>query len=128
MEQALQKANFGRGGFTQRPEDMFKFKVPQLYNLMNSPFYGHGGNFNSVREVIEYKNNAVAQNPNVPNGQLSPHFKPLNLTEAEISALVEFIESGLYDPDLKRYEPTHLPSNNCFPNNDAQSQTDLGCN
>lgn len=23
----------GRGGFTDRPEDLYKFKVPQLYNL-----------------------------------------------------------------------------------------------
>lgn len=122
------EANLGRGGFTQQSVDMYKFKVPQLYNLINSPFYGHGGNFTSIRDVIVYKNNGVAQNGTVPNGQLASDFKPLGLTEAEITALTEFIENGLYDPNLMRYEPTHIPSGNCFPNNDSQSQMDLGCN
>jgi len=58
--------DLGRGGFTQNPEETDKCKTPQLYNLKDSPFYGHGGNFNSVREVIEYKNNAVPQNINGP--------------------------------------------------------------
>ena len=63
--------NLGRGGFTQKPEDMYKFKVPQLYNLRDSPFYGHGGSFTSLREVVEYKNEAVKENANVPDGQLA---------------------------------------------------------
>ena len=49
-------AHRGRGGFTGKAEDDYTFKVPQLYNLKDSPFYGHGGTFRSVREVIEYKN------------------------------------------------------------------------
>ncbi|RMG57488.1 MAG: cytochrome-c peroxidase, partial [Bacteroidetes bacterium] len=32
-------AHRGRGGFTGDPADDFKFKVPQLYNLKDSPFY-----------------------------------------------------------------------------------------
>ncbi|MEO1263256.1 MAG: cytochrome c peroxidase, partial [Bacteroidota bacterium] len=31
--------NLGRGGFTKREEDDYKFKVPQLYNLKGSGFY-----------------------------------------------------------------------------------------
>jgi len=30
--------DLGRGGFTQNPEDDYKFKTPQLYNLKDSPF------------------------------------------------------------------------------------------
>ena len=51
-------AYLGRGGFTGEEADMYKFKVPQLYNLVDSPFFGHGSSMRSVKEVIEYKNNA----------------------------------------------------------------------
>lgn len=119
--------NLGRGGFTNDPTDNFKFKTPQLYNLKDSPFMGHGGSFRSVREVIEYKNAAVPSNPNVPISQLSEEFHPLNLTEEEISDLTNFIENGLYDPNLMRYVPQQLPSGKCIPNNDIISQIDQGC-
>ncbi len=121
------KENKGRGGFTGRDADMFKFKVPQLYNLKDSPFYGHGSSFRSIEEVIRYKNNGVAQNPNVPEEQLSIHFKPLNLTEDEIADMIAFIETGLYDPDLDRYVPESLPSGQCFPFNDPVARAELDC-
>ncbi len=119
--------NRGRGGFTNLVEDFYKFKVPQLYNLKDSPFLGHGGNINSVKAMIEYKNNAIAQNSNVPIEQLASEFIPLNLTTTEIEALTDFIENGLHDPNLARYSPSELPSGLCFPNNDTQSKVDLGC-
>jgi cytochrome c peroxidase len=120
-------ANKGRGSFTLDPADDYMFKTPQLYNLKDSPFLGHGGTFTSVRDVVEYKNNAVAENANVPSSQLADGFIPLNLTDDEISDLVIFIEESLYDPDLLRYIPGELPSGNCFPNNDAVSIIDQGC-
>ena len=121
-------AILGRGGFTKREEDMFKFKVPQLYNLADSPFYGHGSSFVTVREVVAYKNAAIPENPTVPESQLSPAFKPLNLTESEIDDITAFLETALRDPNLERYVPESLPSGQCFPNNDPLSQMDLGCN
>jgi cytochrome c peroxidase len=119
--------NKGRGGFTGKAEDMYKFKVPQLYNLKDSPFFGHGGNFRSIREVIEYKNEAIPANPNVPADQLAEEFVPLGLTENEIDALTAFIQNGLHDPALHRYLPEYLPSGLCFPNNDPRSKQELGC-
>jgi cytochrome c peroxidase len=47
--------HLGRGGFTGIADDNFKFKVPQLYNLTDSPFLGHGGMFTSLREILDYK-------------------------------------------------------------------------
>lgn len=123
-----ESAKLGRGGFTGNAADEYKFKVPQLYNLKDSPFYGHGGNFTSVREVVEYFNAGVAQNSNVPAGQLSSFFVPLGLSDDEVTAITDFIENGLYDPNLARYEPSSVPSGLCFPNNDAQSRIDRGCN
>ena len=118
----------GRGGFTKNPNDEYKFKVPQLYNLTDSKHYGHGSSFNSVRDVVIYKNNGVKENTTVPNNQLAAQFKPLNLTEEEVSTLTDFIENGLYDPNLMRYQPDHVYSGNCIPMNDPQSKLDLGCN
>ena len=120
-------ANLGRGGFTGNADDDYKFKTPQLYNLKDSPFFGHGGNFTSVRKIVEYKNAGIAENTTVPETQLAEQFHPLNLTEQEITDLVNFIEYSLYDANLMRYVPSDLPSGNCFPNNDAISIIDQGC-
>ena len=121
------EANLGRYSFTKDDADKFKFKVPQLYNLADSKFYGHGASFRSVREVIEYKNAGVKQNSNVDGGQLASEFRPLNLTDSQIDDLVAFVEEALRDPNLKRYEPIGILSGNCFPNNDPISRVDLGC-
>jgi len=117
----------GRGGFTGKEEDLYKFKVPQLYNMTDSPFLGHGGSFYSVREVVEYKNEAQSENSLVPAEQLAVGFKPLNLTDEEITQLTTFLEKSLYDPNLERYVPAQIPSGMCFPNGDTASRIDLGC-
>nr|WKN38938.1 cytochrome c peroxidase [Tunicatimonas sp. TK19036] len=118
-------AHRGRSSFTGKSEDDYKFKVPQLYNLKDSPFYGHGGTFHSVQEVIMYKNEADPENAVVPDSQLAKEFVPLNLNEEEVQQLTDFVENALYDPHLSRYVPDSLPSGLCFPNNDAQTRTDL---
>ncbi|AWV97599.1 cytochrome-c peroxidase [Arcticibacterium luteifluviistationis] len=116
----------GRGGFTKKTEDLYKFKVPQLYNLKDSPFYGHGASFTSIRDVIEYKNKAIPENSNVSNAQLDPAFTALNLTSEEIDLITLFLKNGLRDPNLERYSPESLPSGLGFPNNDNQTRIDLG--
>ena len=118
----------GRAEFTGRAEDNYKFKVPTLYNLKDSKFYGHGSTFTSVREVIEYKNKGQSQNPQVPQVQLASQFGTINLTEDEIDKLTDFLENSLYDAELRRYAPQFVLSGNCIPNNDMQSRIDLGCN
>ncbi len=120
--------NLGRGGFTKNTNDNYKFKVPQLYNLADSPFLGHGASFRSVKEVVAYKNIGIAESSVVPASQLAEDFVPLNLTENEVNAITAFLENGLRDPNLKRYEPESLPSGNCFPFNDPLAASELGCN
>lgn len=114
----------GRGGFTGVEDDKFKFKIPQLYNLINTEVLGHGASFNSVREVIEYKNAAV---PQVDRGELDPRFVPLGLSEEEITQLTDFVENGLFDNNLARYVPDALESGACFPVADSMAQDDLDC-
>lgn len=118
----------GRGGFTGNSEDDYKFKTPQLYNLKDVNFYGHGGSFTSVRDIISYKNEAAHENSDVSSNKLSSLFHPLNLTDEEVDLITLFVENSLYDPNLKRYQPVSLPSGNCFPNADSQSSMDMGCN
>lgn len=116
----------GRGGFNGVDEDLFKYKVPQLYNLADSPFYGHGGAFPTVRSVVEYYNDGIPA-ITLPAGRLEPRFSPLELTEDEVNHLTAFLEHALRDPDLQRYVPDSVPSGGCFPANDEAARADLGC-
>lgn len=121
------RRNLGRGGFTGRDEDMFKFRVPQLYNLADSGPYFHGSSKHTLREVLEYFNVGVPENPRVPKSQISPYFHPLNLTDAELDDLEVFIAEALRDANLQRYVPEKVLSGFCFPNNDSLSKIDMGC-
>ncbi len=120
--------NLGRGSFTGDPMDNYRFKVPQVYNVGDAPFYFHGSSARELSDLIDYKNLAVTENDRIQQQQLSEKFIPLNLTELEKSQLQLFLEKSLRDPDLTRYKPTELKSGNCFPNNDPRSRDDLGCN
>lgn len=120
--------NLGRGEYSGEQEDMFKFKIPQLYNLGDAPFYFHGSSKTDLQSVVEYFNNGVPENPNVPTDYLARQFRPLYLTNQEVEDLTVFLEKSLRDPDLDRYVPSSLPSGNCFPNNDVTSREELGCN
>ncbi|HFA49403.1 MAG TPA: hypothetical protein ENJ95_10340 [Bacteroidetes bacterium] len=122
------KRNKGRGGFTKREEDMYKFKVPGLYNMKGGGFYFHGSSKRSLKEVVKYFNVAQKENALVPQSQIAPQFRPLGLTEEEIDKVVLFLEHSLYDHEYHRHVPEAVLSGNCFPNNDELSRTELGCN
>ena len=122
------KRNLGRGGFTLNADDNFKFKVPQLYNMADTPFYFHGASKQSIEEVIDYKIAATTENDRVSQDKISEKFLSLNLTEEERNNLIIFIAKSLQDPNLERYTPNSVLSGSCFPNNDPQSRLDLGCN
>ncbi len=117
----------GRGGFTNKVADNYKFKTPTLYNLIDNGFYGHGGTFTSVKDVVEYKNDGISQNSEVPAENLASQFGNINLTKKQIDNLTLFIKNGLRDPNLIRYVPNTIESGFCFPNNDPVSRVDLGC-
>lgn len=122
------RRNLGRGGFTLKEEDNYKFKVPQLYNLGDAPFFFHGSSKRTLEEVIDYKIKAQSENENVPQEKLSIKFTELSLSDEERSQLLLFLTTSLRDPNLERYAPDEVMSGFCFPNNDPQSRIDLGCN
>jgi len=121
------RRNLGRGGFTMKEEDNYKFKVPGIYNLQGTNFYFHGASKENLRDLIDYKNLAQSENNRVSQDLISSKFNPLGLTEEEKDHLVAFLNNALEDPDLKRYEPTNVLSGQCFPNADQASILDLGC-
>ena len=118
----------GRGGFTGDDMERYAFKVPTLYNLIDTNVFGHGASFASVEEVVRYKIVAVPEHTDLDSTDLDHRFVPLDLSEEEITNLVKFLEKSLYDPELMRYVPKLLPSGYCVTNNDRQSRIDLGCN
>ena len=117
----------GRGNFTGNPEDNFKFKIPQLYNLKDASFLGHGSSFENLREVVEYFNQAIPQKE-LSKASLDEAFKPLGLSDDEIEELTAFLRDGLYDGNLSRHIPQSTLSYSCFPNADEVSKVDLDCN
>lgn len=76
---------------------------------------------------MEYFNNAIPENPNVPLERIDYNFKPLHLAQSEIDDLVEFLDNGLYDDNLVRYKPDFIMSGLCFPDNDPESKHQMGC-
>ena len=120
--------NLGRGGFTQKTEDMFCFKVPGLYNVGDSPIYFHGASATSLEDVVRYKARALRENIRVSQLDISDKLHKLELSDTEVNKLVAFLSKSLKDPDLLRYKAPAINSGLCFPNNDEASQMDLGCN
>lgn len=117
----------GRAGLTGLEEDRFTYKVPQLYNLTDAGFMGHGSTFRTVREVIDYY---VEGEPaiHLPAERFPDQFEPLSLTDQEITDLIAFLETALNDPELSRYQPESVPSGTCIPANDPVARQQLGCN
>lgn len=116
----------GRGGFTGVEAERSTFKVPQLYNLTDASFMGHGSTFRSVREIVDYYVEAVPAET-LPPGRVTDQFRPLQLSDQQVDDLIIFLESALRDPDLGRYQPESVPSGGCIPANDPQARRDLGC-
>lgn len=121
------RRNLGRGGFTLREEDMYKFRVPGLYNVADSPFYFHGSSKKSLEEVIRYKAKALRENGRVSQLRMSEKLHKLELSDSEIDKLVLFLEKSLNDPDMERFGLHEVRSGMCTPNNDPISREELGC-
>ena len=117
--------NWGRGMFTGKEEDKYKFKVPQLYNLKDYASYFHGSSKYSIADVIDFKAKAVSENPHVPNEKIA--LSPFILSKQQRLDLIDFLTNALYDEDITRYQPEAVLSGYCFPNNDPMSQDDMGC-
>ena len=105
----------GRQEITANPDHAFKFRSLTLRQLKEAGTFFHSGSFTKVRDVVQYFNAGVPQDPTAgaaltldkrfthPRGPGSP--RGLGLSEQQVAALTDFLENGLYDPAFSHYNP-----------------------
>jgi cytochrome c peroxidase len=90
-------SDLGLYEITQDPGDRWKYRTPSLRNVALTAPYMHDGSLATLEEVVEFYNGG-----GVPNENLDPRIKPLQLDPQERADLVEFLRSltGANVPDL----------------------------
>lgn len=91
----------GLARVTGKDEDIMKFRVPSLRNIEYTAPYGSFGEFQTLRDVLDYFDNGVKYAPNLDNemkkrtdGKLG-----ISLSEDEKNALIAFLKT-LSDKDF----------------------------
>jgi len=126
--------DFGLEQVTGDPADRYAFRTSPLRNVALQPAFMHNGAFVRLDDAIRYHMDAEGQSgsygtellpPDLrgPTGPLAPVLErlapllrdPVELSEEEFHALVDFVRNGLLDPDarpsrLRRLIPNKLPS------------------
>jgi len=98
----------GRQEITGDPDHAYKFRSLTLRQLKDARTFFHNGSLTSVRDVVRYFNDGVAQDREFagqastleprftnPRGKNAP--RGLGLNEDQLEALADFLENGLYD-------------------------------
>ncbi len=87
--------DLGRFEFTRADGDEYAFRTPTLRNVARTAPYMHDGVFSSLEEVVRfYDSGGLPRHPAVPESAIDPRLRqPLGLTDAEIQALVAFMEA-----------------------------------
>ena len=90
----------------------FDFRTPTLRNLAFTAPYMHNGEFNSLRDVLEFydDNNNNSQNPNVNDNQLDNDLQNLgNINGQDVNDILSFL-NALNDNNFDRTVPASVPS------------------
>jgi cytochrome c peroxidase len=87
----------------RRDTDRGAFKTPTLREITKHGPYMHDGSMATLREVVEFYNRGGNKNP-----WLDPKIKPLELTDAEIDALVALL-GALEGEGYQDTPPTSFP-------------------
>lgn len=105
----------GREEVTHNPDHMFKFRALTLRQLKDARTFFHNGSFTRVRDVVEYFNAGVPQDPTAgaaatlsarftnPRGPGYP--RGLGLSARQVEDLTDFLENALYDPAFVHFDP-----------------------
>ena len=105
----------GRQEITHNPNDAFKFRSLTLRQLKDGRNFFHSGSFTKVRDVVEYFNAGVPQDPTAgaaatlstrfayPRGAGYP--RGLGLSNRQVDDLTDFLENALYDPAIVNFDP-----------------------
>lgn len=113
----------GRQEITHNPDHAYKFRSLTLRQLKDARTFFHNGAFTKVRDVVSYFNDGIPQDRQFagraktlerrfthPRGPRSP--RGLGLNEAQIDALTDFLEEGLYDPGfVEAFQPNEADLN-----------------
>jgi hypothetical protein len=105
----------GRKEITFNKDDAFKFRVLTLRQLKDARTFFHNGSFTKVRDVVEYFNAGVPQDPVAGAAMtLSKRFtnprgpgwpRGLGLNARQVDDLTDFLENALYDPAFVHDDP-----------------------
>jgi cytochrome c peroxidase len=96
-------SELGRFAVTLRAVDLGTFKTPMLRDLELTSPYMHDGSIKTLIDVVQFYN----RGGNV-NRHLDKRIQPLQLTDAEVNDLVEFLRS-LTSDDVLRQCQTIMP-------------------
>ncbi len=98
--------NFGLFEFTQRPEDMGRFKAPTLRNIELTAPYMHDGSVATLDEVLDHYSRGgrlIAEGPNAGDGRTNPNKSEFvigfELTARERQAVIDYLKA-LTDHDF----------------------------
>ena len=87
-------SELGRFAVTESLDEIGSFKTSTLRNVAVTAPFMHDGSLKTLREVVEhYNNGGITQKTDRVNDFLSGGIRPLDLSEAEISDLVVFLET-----------------------------------
>ena len=73
---------------TGRAGDRGAFKTPTLRDVARQPPYMHDGSLANLRDVILFYERGGVRNPHI-----DPQIRTLHLSDGDIDALVDFLES-----------------------------------
>lgn len=85
----------GRADVTGNPEDVGRFKIPNLNNITLTAPYMHDGRFATLDEVLDHYSVGVKNNPNLDDRLKDQNGNPmvLNITEEEKRAMKAFLQT-----------------------------------
>jgi len=87
-------SELGRFAVTDKITEIGGFKTPTLRNIDLTAPYMHDGSLKTLKEVVShYNNGGVTPAGAKVNAYLSGGIRPLNLTEAQLDDLVEFLQA-----------------------------------
>lgn len=95
-------SELGRFAVTTGFDDLGAFKTSTLRNVELTAPYMHDGSLKTLKEVMDhYNNGGVTKKGDHVNDFLSSGIRPLNLTEAQVDDLVEFMKA-LTSPEIAK--------------------------
>jgi cytochrome c peroxidase len=80
---------------TRTPEDVGQFKTPTLRNIEQTPPYMHGGQFETLEQVVAFYSTLPGT---ARVGHREEMLEPLGLSEQEIADVVAFLETLTGEP------------------------------